>query len=152
MRSSRAAVVVLAPALALFACGRDATTTLRADPCPSCSCAPAAAPEKTALMKIDLPTAGDPLPPQEGSAVPERTVLVEIDGKGAVSVDGVPAPDDSALHALVHKNAPPDTRGVLRADRSVSYGQVIHVLDVMRVEGVAKIAFAVSLAAPSPTP
>jgi biopolymer transport protein ExbD len=37
-----------------------------------------------------------------------------------------------------------DLRAVIRADRKVEHGRVIHVLDLLKRAGVAKIAFAVS--------
>jgi len=40
-----------------------------------------------------------------------------------------------------------DLRAVIRADKKVEHGRVIHILDLLKTSGVAKIAFAVSPAA-----
>jgi len=37
-----------------------------------------------------------------------------------------------------------DLRAVIRADKKVEHGRVIHVLDLLRRSGIAKIAFAVT--------
>jgi len=47
-----------------------------------------------------------------------------------------------------------DLRAVIRADKKVEHGRVIHVLDLLRRSGIAKIAFAVTPSAeavPAPT-
>jgi len=47
-----------------------------------------------------------------------------------------------------------DLRAVIRADKTVEHGRVIHVLDLLKQAGIAKIAFAVTpmqgAAAPAP--
>jgi biopolymer transport protein ExbD len=51
---------------------------------------------------------------------------------------------DEAISQLArvahHKNK--EIRAVIRADSKVEHGRVIHVLDLLKREGVAKIAFA----------
>jgi biopolymer transport protein ExbD len=42
------------------------------------------------------------------------------------------------------KNKTKDLRAVIRADRKVEHGRVIHVLDLLKRAGISKIAFAVS--------
>ncbi len=61
-------------------------------------------------------------------------------------VDSEPVANDEAISRLAQagktKNA--DLRAVIRADKKVEHGRVIHVLDLLKRAGIAKIAFAVS--------
>ncbi len=66
------------------------------------------------------------------------------DGKTRVDSDNL-ASDEAIIplaKAAKAKNA--DLRAVIRADQKVEHGRVIHVLDLLKRAGVAKIAFAVS--------
>jgi len=49
---------------------------------------------------------------------------------------------------IVWKAGNKEIRAVIRADKKVEHGRVIHVLDLLRQGGIAKIAFAVSPVAP----
>ncbi len=72
-----------------------------------------------------------------------------IGADGKLLVDSKPVPDDEAVFALAReahsKNA--DVRAVIKADSAIPHGRVIHILDLMKQAGIAKIAFGVS-----PTP
>ncbi len=76
------------------------------------------------------------------------SALIGTDGK--LVVDSRPMPDDEAVFALAReahaKN--PEVRAVIKADSSIPHGRVIHILDLMKQAGIAKIAFGVSPAAP----
>ena len=54
--------------------------------------------------------------------------------------------DDEALVPLAKraKTKNKDLRAVIRADKKVEHGRVIHVLDLLRRSGISKIAFAVT--------
>jgi biopolymer transport protein ExbD len=54
--------------------------------------------------------------------------------------------DDRALLELAREAvaANPDVRAVIRADASAQHGRVIHVLDLLKQAGLAKIAFGVA--------
>jgi biopolymer transport protein ExbD len=62
---------------------------------------------------------------------------------GAAVVNGAPVTDDDSLLALAQaalaKDA--DLRAVIQADGAVPHRRVIHVLDVLRHAGIAKVAF-----------
>ncbi len=65
---------------------------------------------------------------------------------GSTQVDSKPVASDDAILALAKdahlKTA--DLRAVIKADSAVPHGRVIHVLDLLKQAGVAKIAFGVT--------
>jgi biopolymer transport protein ExbD len=98
-------------------------------------------------MPMDLPKAAS------GEAMQQVfSVELSVDGKTRVDSDNLGS--DEAIMPLAKaakaKNA--DLRAVIRADRKVEHGRVIHVLDLLKRAGVAKIAFAVSPSDKSGTP
>jgi biopolymer transport protein ExbD len=97
-------------------------------------------------MPMDLPKAA--------SGESMQTVFsVELTVDGKTRVDSNVVAGDEAIAPLAReaKNKTKDLRAVIRADRKVEHGRVIHVLDLLKRAGVAKIAFAVSPTA-EPTP
>ncbi len=72
------------------------------------------------------------------------SVDLSIDGK--THVDSKPVVDDEGILPLARraKADNKDIRAVIRADKKVEHGRVIHVLDLLRQAGLSKIAFAVS--------
>ena len=90
-------------------------------------------------MPMDLPKAAS------GEAL-QQVFSVELSVDGKTRVDSENLPSDEAITPLAKaaKAKTPDLRAVIRADRKVEHGRVIHVLDLLKRAGVAKIAFAVS--------
>jgi|SRR5450432_1246937 biopolymer transport protein ExbD len=90
-------------------------------------------------MPMDLPKAAS------GEAL-QQVFSVELSIDGKTRVDSADLPNDEAITPLAKaaKAKTPDLRAVIRADRKVEHGRVIHVLDLLKRAGVAKIAFAVS--------
>jgi len=90
-------------------------------------------------MPMDLPKAA-------GGEEIQTIFSIELAADGKTRVNAAEVPGDDAIGALAKeartKNR--DLRAVIRADRKVEHGRVIHVLDVLKRAGVAKIAFAVS--------
>jgi biopolymer transport protein ExbD len=85
--------------------------------------------------------------PKAASGEEVQTVFsVELTADGKTRVDSqiVPGDDDVARLAKAAKAKNKDLRAVIRADKKVEHGRVIHVLDLLKRSGVAKIAFAVS--------
>jgi biopolymer transport protein ExbD len=72
------------------------------------------------------------------------SVDLSVDGK--IRVDQkVLANDDAILPAARQARAiNRDIRAVIRADKKVEHGRVIHVLDLLRQAGISKIAFAIT--------
>lgn len=79
---------------------------------------------------------------------------VELSLDGSTTVDSAKVDSDESVSALAKaaKGKNPELRAVIRADRKVEHGRVIHVLDLLKRSGVAKIAFAVSPGAANPAP
>jgi biopolymer transport protein ExbD len=71
---------------------------------------------------------------------------VELAADGNTRVDSKPTANDEAILPLAQaaKAANKEVRAVIRADKKVEHGRVIHVLDLLRQGGIAKIAFAVT--------
>jgi biopolymer transport protein ExbD len=90
-------------------------------------------------MPMDLPKSAS------GEAL-QTVFAVELTADGKTRVDSEPAADDEAIAPLARKAKAKnkDLRAVIRADKKVEHGRVIHVLDLLRRSGVAKIAFAVT--------
>jgi biopolymer transport protein ExbD len=90
-------------------------------------------------MPMDLPKSAS------GEAL-QTVFAVELTADGKTRVDSEPAADDEAIVPLAKKakTKNKDLRAVIRADKKVEHGRVIHVLDLLRRSGIAKIAFAVT--------
>jgi biopolymer transport protein ExbD len=96
---------------------------------------------------MDLPKAAN------GEAL-QQVFSVELSADGKTRVDSENLASDEGITALAKaaKAKTPDLRAVIRADRKVEHGRVIHVLDLLKRAQVAKIAFAVSPSDKSGTP
>ncbi len=90
-------------------------------------------------MPMDLPKAAS------GESI-QTVFSVELSADGQTFVDSEPVKDDESVSGLAQasKAKNPDIRAVIRADKKVEHGRVIHVLDLLKRAGVAKIAFAVA--------
>jgi biopolymer transport protein ExbD len=90
-------------------------------------------------MPMDLPKAAS------GESI-QTVFSVELTADGKTYVDSEAVPGDDAVSALAQaqKAKNPELRAVIRADEKVEHGRVIHVLDLLKRAGVAKIAFAVA--------
>jgi biopolymer transport protein ExbD len=90
-------------------------------------------------MPMDLPKSAS------GEAL-QTVFAVELTADGKTRVDSEAAADDDAIVPLAKKakSKNKDLRAVIRADKKVEHGRVIHVLDLLRRSGISKIAFAVT--------
>lgn len=90
-------------------------------------------------MPMDLPKSAS------GEAL-QTVFSVELTADGKTRVDSEVAADDEAIIPLAKraKAKNKDLRAVIRADKKVEHGRVIHVLDLLRRSGISKIAFAVT--------
>jgi biopolymer transport protein ExbD len=82
--------------------------------------------------------------PKAATAGETQTMFtVTIDQAGALHANGELVTDDAALRRAAERaqRESADLRAVLSASASVSHGRVMHVLDVLRSVGVAKVAF-----------
>ena len=98
-------------------------------------------------MPMDLPKSAS------GEAL-QTIFAVELTADGKTRVDSEAVADDEALTPLAKKakSKNKDLRAVIRADKKVEHGRVIHVLDLLRRSGIAKIAFAVTPSADGAVP
>jgi biopolymer transport protein ExbD len=75
---------------------------------------------------------------------------IVLAANGGVQVDSKSVTNDEAIFALAQaahaKNN--ELRAVIKADSAVPHGRVIHVLDLLKQAGVAKIAFGVTPVSP----
>ena len=95
-------------------------------------------------IPLELPRAA------AGSTDVQTMMSIELAANGATVVDSKAQATDDAIFELA-KNARaknPEIRVVIRADQAVQHGRVIHVLDLLKQAGIAKIAFATALAPP----
>jgi biopolymer transport protein ExbD len=95
-------------------------------------------------IPLELPRAAS------GSTDVQTMMSIELAANGATVVDSKAEPNDDVIFDLA-KNARaknPEIRVVIRADQAVQHGRVIHVLDLLKQAGIAKIAFATALAPP----
>lgn len=90
-------------------------------------------------MPMDLPKAAT------GEEV-QTFFSVELTADGKTVVDSKQIGSDEEIPGLAKeaKAKNRDLRAVIRADKKVEHGRVIHVLDLLKRSGVAKIAFAIS--------
>lgn len=88
-----------------------------------------------AAIEVDLPQAST------GSDVAPSTVLLEVDRTGAIRLNGA-ATTLAALPEQIRAEATrdPDLQAIIAGDRTVDYGVVIDVVDVIKSNGVTSFA------------
>jgi biopolymer transport protein TolR len=86
-------------------------------------------------INVDLPKAAS-----GGDAV-ESTLNVVVTKDGDILLDGEPVTNDE-LAAAVRKerSGQPKLQAVIAADKGVPYGRVVHVIDVVKMNGVTSFA------------
>ncbi len=79
-----------------------------------------------------------------GSQVTPPLVL-QVDTRGIVTLEGRPL-DDSALARLAAERASADdnVRALIAADGAVAHKHVVHVMDVLREQGLTQVAIAIT--------
>jgi len=86
-------------------------------------------------IKVDLPKAAS------GSDQTKTTLAVTISKDGAVYLNGERSSDQHIvdyIHGELPKN--PDLQAIIAADKIVSHGDVIHVIDLVKRSGVHRFA------------
>lgn len=98
----------------------------------------------TPAVRLDLPQAAS------GEEVQVVLSLI-VPARGPVLVDGEPALDDSQLHARASAaaRAHRDLRAVILADGDTRHSRIMHVLDQLKLAGIAHVAFGVSPTSPA---
>ena len=98
-------------------------------------------------MEVDLPRAAN------AGATVQGLINVVMDRQGTLYVDGAPT-DEAGLRARVAAGLKqdPDTRAIISADQSLPYGRVMHLIDVVKGEGIAKFALNIEKDAQAASP
>jgi biopolymer transport protein ExbD len=103
-------------------------------------------------MEVDLPRAAN-----AGETV-QGLVAVVMDKQGRLYLDGEEV-SEAQLRAKVAQSVQKDaqTRAILSADQALPYGEVMHLIDVVKGEGVTRFALNIekdarTRAASSPSP
>ncbi|HLT29653.1 MAG TPA: biopolymer transporter ExbD [Myxococcaceae bacterium] len=93
-------------------------------------------------VEVDLPKAA------HGGETVQGLINVVLDKEGQLYFDGA-AVDEEALVRRVREalESDPDTRAIISADQSIDYGRVMHLIDVVKGEGIAKFALNIQKAA-----
>jgi biopolymer transport protein TolR len=86
-------------------------------------------------MDVNLPRAA------HGGENVGTTLMLVVHPDGSVYVDGA-AMDDAALRTYVRqvKDKEPEAKAIIAADKQARYDSVIHVIDLVKGEGVTKFA------------
>jgi biopolymer transport protein TolR len=89
-------------------------------------------------VKVELPQVS------KADQPPSRSLQFLVDAAGALYLNGKHV-EESAVLALVQKEvaANADVQVLISADKKVSYGEVIRLLDIVRSGGVKKFAISV---------
>ena len=86
-------------------------------------------------VEVDLPRAAN-----SGETV-QGLINVVMDKEAALYFDGAPV-DEAQLKVKIKEalEKDKDTRAIVSADTSIAYGKVMHLIDVVKGEGIAKFA------------
>ncbi len=98
-----------------------------------------------ATMKVELPKAA------AGGAIVESTVNLVLTKDGVLALNGQPStPKQAGEFIRAEVAAHPKLQAVIAADKSVSYGQVMSLVDLVKSNGVTSFALDIERAAPPP--
>ena len=93
-------------------------------------------------IQVDLPRAS------QSSSAPPTTLAITLTRDGALYLNAAPTTPDllrAAVRAAVAKD--PKTQAVIAADKAVSHGRVVWVLDTVKAAGVSSFAIQIDPAA-----
>ena len=98
-------------------------------------------------MEVDLPRAAN------AGATVQGLVNVVLDRNGTLYVDGA-VTDEAGLRAKVAEGVKqdPETRAIISADQSLPYGRVMHLIDLVKGEGIARFALNIEKDAQAASP
>ena len=87
-------------------------------------------------IEVNLPRAAN-----AGQSTVDNTLAITLTKAGAIYIDGAERSEED-LRALARAAARRDsnTRALVSADREALHGSVVHVIDLMRAEGVSRFA------------
>jgi biopolymer transport protein TolR len=86
-------------------------------------------------VEVDLPRAAN------GGETVQGLVNVVLDKEGRLFFDGAEVSEDALSKKIADEVAKDkDTRAIISADQSLPYGRVMHLIDVVKGQGIAKFA------------
>ena len=86
-------------------------------------------------VEVDLPKAAN------GGETVQGLVNVVLDKAGQLYFDGTPVTEtELQQRAAEQLKKDPETRAIISADQSLPYGQVMHLIDVVKGQGIARFA------------
>jgi biopolymer transport protein TolR len=86
-------------------------------------------------VEVDLPRAAN------GGETVQGLVNVVIDKDAKIFFDGAEVTEDELVTRVSEaKTQDPETRAVISADQTLNYGKVMHLIDVVKGQGIAKFA------------
>jgi biopolymer transport protein ExbD len=89
-------------------------------------------------VDVSLPKAATSAPPVE-----KKSVMVSVAKEGSLFLDNVPLTlEQLRTHFQAEKTRGADITLVIRADKEVSHGRVVEVMDLARSEGLTRLAIA----------
>src|SRR5512138_1530924 len=92
-------------------------------------------------IEVELPRAAS------GGQLVGPTLAFALDREGKLFLDGAPATDGAAREAVRAALArSPEARAIISADRAVSHGRVIELIDLVKREGLTRFAIDVERA------
>lgn len=92
-------------------------------------------------IEVDLPRAAS------GGETVGPTLAFALDREGRLFLDGAPASAEEARQAVRGAlGKSPEARALISADRAVSHGRVIEVIDLVKKEGLTRFAIDVERA------
>jgi biopolymer transport protein ExbD len=86
-------------------------------------------------IEVDLPRAAS------GGELVAPTLAFALDREGRLFLDGAPVTQESAreaIHAALASSS--EARAIISADRAVSHGRVVEVIDLAKREGLTRFA------------
>lgn len=93
---------------------------------------------------ISSPSVPVDLPRASTGGEQQVVLAVTLEASGGTRLDGRPAADDEIRAAArAARERDPEMRAVLQADGAVTHERVVHVMDLLRQEGIARLAFGV---------
>jgi biopolymer transport protein TolR len=99
-------------------------------------------------VEVDLPKAAN------GGETVQGLVNVVLDKGGQLYFDGAPVTEgELKVRAAEQLAKDANTRAIISADQSLPYGQVMHLIDVVKGQGIARFALNIEKdAAPAASP
>ena len=92
-------------------------------------------------INVDLPEAAS------GEESAPSNLTITITSKGEVLLNGNPSsPDEVKSFASSAVSEKPDTQAIISADKAVSHGQVVEIIDSVKTAGIKKFAITIEKA------